>query len=74
MNFLRDQAKAKSCTIVQLFAFAWILAQHPWIVPIPGTTKLNRLEENMGVVDVQFTPEELQNLNSCLAQIQIHGA
>lgn len=55
-------------------ALAWILAKRPWIVPIPGTTKLNRLEENIGAASVEFTTDELKSLNEKLDQIQIYGA
>lgn len=55
-------------------ALAWILSWRPWIVPIPGTTKLNRLEENIGSASVEFTPQELDELNEKLDQIQIYGA
>lgn len=55
-------------------ALAWILAKRPWIVPIPGTTKLNRLEENIGAASVEFTTDELKALNEKLDQIQIYGA
>jgi aryl-alcohol dehydrogenase-like predicted oxidoreductase len=55
------------------FALAWLLAQRPWIVPIPGTTKLHRLEENLGSVIIKLKPEELQNINSALSKITIMG-
>lgn len=55
-------------------ALAWILAKRPWIVPIPGTTKLNRLEENIGTANVKFTTDELTALNEKLDQIQIYVA
>ncbi|MEJ2293397.1 MAG: aldo/keto reductase [Candidatus Lokiarchaeota archaeon] len=54
-------------------ALAWLLAQRPWIVPIPGTTKLHRLEENLGSVIIKLKPEELQNINSALSKITIMG-
>ena len=55
-------------------ALAWLLAQKPWIVPIPGTTKLDRLKENMEAVRVEFTPDELTTMAEALAQIPIQGA
>ena len=55
-------------------ALDWLLAQIPWIVPIPGTTKLSRFEENIGAVKVKLTPEELQEINSAAARIQVVGA
>lgn len=73
LDFLQTQATEKGCTMAQL-SLAWILAQRSWIVPIPGTTKLNRLEENIGAADVHFTADELKTLNKKLEQIRIHGA
>ncbi|HWL11380.1 MAG TPA: aldo/keto reductase [Ureibacillus sp.] len=54
-------------------ALAWVLAQKPWIVPIPGTRKLERLEENLGAAEVELTPEELHDLNDALSKIEISG-
>ncbi len=73
LDFLRTRAREKGCTMAQL-ALAWILAQRPWIVPIPGTTKLNRLEENIAAAIVKFSPDELKALNEKIDQIQIYGA
>ncbi|HJA93533.1 MAG TPA: aldo/keto reductase [Candidatus Eisenbergiella merdipullorum] len=73
LDFLQDQAEKKGCTMAQL-ALAWLLAKRPWIVPIPGTTKLDRLEENIGAAGVGFTPEEWKSLNEKLDQIRIYGA
>ena len=55
-------------------ALAWLLAQRPWIVPIPGTTKLHRLQENIGAASVQLSPEDLRELESAAAQVQVQGA
>jgi aryl-alcohol dehydrogenase-like predicted oxidoreductase len=55
-------------------ALAWLLAQKPWIVPIPGTTKLTRLQENIAAAEVQLTAEDLQQIEDAAAQIQIQGA
>lgn len=55
-------------------AFAWLLAQKPWIVPIPGTRKLERLEENIGAVEVELTPDDLQEIEGILSGIPIYGA
>jgi aryl-alcohol dehydrogenase-like predicted oxidoreductase len=55
-------------------ALAWLLAQKPWIVPIPGTTKLHRLEENLGAVDIELTPEDLRSIESALSAIKVQGA
>lgn len=54
-------------------ALAWLLAQKPWIVPIPGTTKLAHLQENLYTADLQFTPEELSELDNAISKIKIHG-
>jgi aryl-alcohol dehydrogenase-like predicted oxidoreductase len=66
-------AEQKKITPAQV-ALAWLLAQKPWIVPIPGTTKLHRLRENNGAVSVQLTPEDLRELESAAAKITVHGA
>ena len=55
-------------------ALAWLLAQKPWIVPIPGTTKLNRLEENMGAASIELTHEDLREIDSAAAKITVQGA
>ncbi|HLV86689.1 MAG TPA: aldo/keto reductase [Candidatus Sulfotelmatobacter sp.] len=55
-------------------ALAWLLAQKPWIVPIPGTTKLNRLEENIGALSLQLTPQELNEIGSAASKIPVQGA
>ncbi|MNN73271.1 putative oxidoreductase [compost metagenome] len=54
-------------------ALAWLLAQKPWIVPIPGTTKQHRLEENLGAVELQLTSDDLRVINEQMAQIQVQG-
>ena len=66
-------AEQKNATPAQI-ALAWVLAQKPRIVPIPGTTKLHRLEENIGAVDVEFTPDELREIDSATSQIDVLGA
>ena len=63
----------KKGTVAQI-ALAWLLAQKPWIVPIPGTTKLNRLEENIGAVAVELTPDDLREIDSAASNITVHGA
>lgn len=55
-------------------ALAWLLAQKPWIVPIPGTTKLYRLDENIGAVKVELTPHDLREIESAAAKITVQGA
>jgi len=66
-------AAQKQVTPAQV-ALAWLLAQRPWIVPIPGTTKLHRLRENGGAVSVQFSPEDLRELESAASKITVQGA
>lgn len=65
-------AQRKHATPAQV-ALAWLLAQRPWIVPIPGTTKPHRLEENLGAVELQLTGDDLHEINQQMAQIQLHG-
>src|ERR1700690_4053700 len=72
-DWLGAIAKSKGATPAQI-ALAWLLAQKPWIVPIPGTTKLNRLEENNGAVSIQLTPKDLQDINSAASKISVEGA
>jgi len=66
-------AARKNATPAQI-ALAWLLAQKPWIVPIPGTTKLERLQENIGAVAVELTPEDLRDMESAASKITIQGA
>ena len=66
-------AERKHATRAQI-ALAWLLAQKPWIVPIPGTTKLQRLEENLGGATVEITSEDLHQIAESLAKVEIHGA
>jgi aryl-alcohol dehydrogenase-like predicted oxidoreductase len=66
-------AKQKQVTPA-LVALAWVLAQKPWIVPIPGTTKLHRLRENIGAVSLQLTPEDLRDLEAAASKIPLRGA
>jgi len=65
-------AATKQATTAQI-ALAWLLARKPWIVPIPGTTKLHRLEENIGAAAVELTPEDLGHIEAALARIQVQG-
>jgi len=65
-------AASRGATPAQV-ALAWLLAQAPWIVPIPGTTKVHRLEENLGAVDLQLAPEELQRIAQALDEVSIVG-
>ena len=70
---LGEIADAKHATRAQI-ALAWLLAQKPWIAPIPGTTKVHRLEENVGADRVELTPDDLQWIEATVAKFQIHGA
>ena len=73
VNLLAAIGKPKNATPAQI-ALAWLLAQKPWIVPIPGTTKLSRLEENIGSGSVRLTPEDLKGIDEAAAKIAVHGA
>ncbi len=73
IDLLATIAKRKQATPAQI-ALAWLLAQKPWIVPIPGTTKLNRLDENPGAVSVELTPEDLRDIETAASQIKVEGA
>jgi aryl-alcohol dehydrogenase-like predicted oxidoreductase len=66
-------AQKKKATPAQI-ALAWLLAQKPWIVPIPGTTKLHRLEENIGALNVELTPEDLSQMGNAASKIPVQGA
>lgn len=72
IDLLKDVAGRKHATVAQV-ALAWLLAQKPWIVPIPGTTKLERLEENLGAASVVLTPEELREIDAAASAIEVHG-
>ncbi|PKP18033.1 MAG: aldo/keto reductase, partial [Bacteroidetes bacterium HGW-Bacteroidetes-22] len=73
VNLLKQFATRKNATPAQI-ALAWLLAQKPWIVPIPGTTNLNRLEENLGTVNIELTTDELQEIRAAASQITIQGS
>jgi aryl-alcohol dehydrogenase-like predicted oxidoreductase len=73
VDLLGEIAGRKSATPAQI-ALAWLLAQKPWIVPIPGTTKLRRLEENMGAVSVELTSDDLREIDEAASNITVHGA
>jgi aryl-alcohol dehydrogenase-like predicted oxidoreductase len=73
VEWLKTFAVRKNATPAQV-ALAWLLAQKPWIVPIPGTTKLHRLQENLGAADVTLTPDELREIEQAVSRIEIHGA
>lgn len=73
VDLLGSIAKRKKATPAQI-ALAWLLAQKPWIVPIPGTTKLNRLDENIGAVALELTSDDLQGIESAASEITVEGA
>lgn len=73
VELLGSIAERKKATPAQI-ALAWLLAQKPWIVPIPGTTKLHRLDENIGATAVELTAEDLRKIDSAAAKITVHGA
>jgi aryl-alcohol dehydrogenase-like predicted oxidoreductase len=73
VDLLGEIAKRKKATPAQI-ALAWLLAKKPWIVPIPGTTKLKRLEENIGAAAIELTPEDLREIESAASKITVQGA
>jgi aryl-alcohol dehydrogenase-like predicted oxidoreductase len=73
VDLLDQVAKQKGAAAAQI-ALAWLLAQKPWIVPIPGTTKLNRLEENLGAAGVELSAEDLRSIDDAASKIQVEGA
>jgi aryl-alcohol dehydrogenase-like predicted oxidoreductase len=73
IDLLGRIAKRKNATPAQI-ALAWLLAQKPWIAPIPGTTKLNRLEENIGAVSIHLTAEDLRDIDAAASKITVEGA
>ena len=73
VDLLGSIAETKKATPAQI-ALAWLLAQKPWIVPIPGTTKLHRLEENIGAVSVELTPDDLRDIDAAASKIAVQGA
>jgi aryl-alcohol dehydrogenase-like predicted oxidoreductase len=73
IDLLGSIAKEKNATPAQI-ALAWLLAQKPWIAPIPGTTKVNRLEENIGATTVELTPDDLRDIDSAASKIKLEGA
>jgi aryl-alcohol dehydrogenase-like predicted oxidoreductase len=73
VEVLGEIAERKEATSAQI-ALAWLLAQKPWIVPIPGTTKLHRLEENLGAAAIELTPDDLREIESATSEIAVRGA
>lgn len=73
IDWLKTFAERKKATPAQI-ALAWLLAQKPWIVPIPGTTKRQRLQENIGATGIGLSPDELRDIDQAVSQITVHGA
>ena len=73
VDLIGTVAKRKNATPAQI-AIAWLLSQKPWIVPIPGTTKPHRLEENIGAATVELTPDDLRDIDDAASQITVQGA
>jgi aryl-alcohol dehydrogenase-like predicted oxidoreductase len=73
VDLLTSIAGRKKATPAQI-ALAWLLAQKPWIVPIPGTTKQQRLEENIGTTKIELTSDDLREIDSAASQVTVHGA
>ncbi|HYG98227.1 MAG TPA: aldo/keto reductase [Terriglobales bacterium] len=72
MNVIGEFARQKKTTPAQI-ALAWVLAQKQWMVPIPGTTKLHRLEENLGAANVELTADDLRKLDEATSRIKLQG-
>jgi aryl-alcohol dehydrogenase-like predicted oxidoreductase len=73
VDLVKAVAERKGATPAQV-ALAWLLAQKPWIVPIPGTTKLHRLEENLGAVNVELTDGDLKQIDDATSMLRLEGA
>ncbi len=73
VDIVKSAAERKGATPAQV-ALAWLLAQKPWIVPIPGTTKLHRLEENLGAVNVELTDSDLKQIDEAVTRLKLEGA
>jgi aryl-alcohol dehydrogenase-like predicted oxidoreductase len=73
VGWLKTFAARKGATPAQV-ALAWLLAQKPWIVPIPGTTKLHRLQENLGAAEIHLSPDDLREIEDAVSHIEVHGA
>jgi len=72
VDFLRQFSKKKNATPAQI-SLAWLLAQKPFIVPIPGTRSADHLHENLRAIDVQLTPADLREIETALSKIEVHG-
>ena len=73
VELVKTVAERKGATLAQV-ALAWLLAQKPWIAPIPGTTKLHRLEENLGAVNVAMTEGDLKQIDEAASRLRLEGA
>jgi aryl-alcohol dehydrogenase-like predicted oxidoreductase len=73
VELVKSVAERKGGTAAQI-ALAWLLAQKPWIVPIPGTTKLHRLKENLGAVNVDLTEDDLKQIDEAASSLKLEGA
>jgi aryl-alcohol dehydrogenase-like predicted oxidoreductase len=73
VEWLKEFAERRNATPAQI-ALAWLLAQKPWIAPIPGTTKRHRLEENLGATQIQLTTDDLRDIDRAASQIAVYGA
>ena len=73
VDLVKAVAERKGATPAQI-ALAWLLAQKPWIVPIPGTTKLHRLEENLGAVNVDLNENDLKEIDEAVSRLKLEGA
>ena len=73
VELLAEVARQKGATPAQI-ALAWLLAQKPWIVPIPGTTKVERLKENIGAASIELTVQDLRAIDDAASSIEVHGA
>ena len=72
VDWLKQFAKKKNATAAQI-ALAWLMAQKPWIVPIPGTRNIDHLNENLGAINVQLTPADLREIDTAFSKIKVHG-
>ena len=72
IDFLRQFSERKNATPAQI-SLAWLLAQKPFVVPIPGTRSADHLQENLRAIDVQLTPADLREIETALSKIEVHG-
>jgi aryl-alcohol dehydrogenase-like predicted oxidoreductase len=72
VNFIIEFAETRKATAAQI-SLAWLLAQKPFIVPIPGTRKVDHLNENVGAIDIHLTPADLREIDTAVSEIKVHG-